>query len=154
KVLATDFVSERAGRLVRTVQGYDAFIPNDPPPQLNLDWDLGRSIADAERALGNLAGVGATLPNPHLLIRPFMNKEAVLSSRIEGTLASLSDLFLFEAAGEPERERSDVREVANYVTALETGLQRVRDLPISLRLLREMHAILMRGVRGNEVTPG
>jgi len=149
-----DFVSTRAGKVLHTPQGYDAFVPAPLPPKLNLDWDLSRAIADAERALGNLSGIGSTLPNPHLLIHPLMRKEAVLSSRIEGTQASLSDLFLFEAAGTPERESSDVREVSNYVVALQSGLARLEQTAVSLRFMRELHAILMRGARGDEVTPG
>lgn len=149
-----DFVSTRAGKLLHTPQGYEAFVPAPLPPKLNLDWDLSRSIADAERALGNLSGIGSSLPNPHLLINPLMRKEAVLSSRIEGTQASLSELFLFEAAGVPERESSDVGEVANYVVALRSGLARIDETPVSLRFVRELHEILMRGVRGDEVTPG
>lgn len=150
-----DFVTDRAGSLISTAQGYAAFVPRDlPPPQIGLDFSMARAIAEAERALGNLSGVGSTLLNPHLLIRPFMRKEAVLSSRIEGTQASLSDLFFFEAAGAPERDQTDVREVANYLRALEHGLGRVSELPISNRLLREMHAILMKGVRGDDATPG
>jgi Fic family protein len=151
---AEDFASTRAGTIVRTVHGYDAFVPNPLPPQLTVDWELARAVSEAERALGNLDGVGATLQNPGLLISPFMRKEAVLSSRIEGTEASLSDLFLFEAAGAPPRETSDVHEVSNYVAALQAGLGRVHELPVSRRLLRELHAILMHGVRGAEVTPG
>jgi len=151
---ATDFTSDRAGRLLRTPQGYDAFVPHPLPPPLTVSWDLGHAIAEAARALGHLSGIGSTLRNPHLLIRPFMRKEAVLSSRIEGTQASLSDLFFFEAAGEPPRDMSDVREVANYVRALETGLLRIHELPMSKRLLRELHHILMAGVRGGEALPG
>lgn len=150
---ANDFTSHRAGKLITTPQGYAAFVPRDLPPELSFDWSLARAIAEAERALGNLSGIGSTLPNPHLLIRPFMQKEAVLSSRIEGTQASLSDLFFFEA-GAPEREQSDVREVSNYVRALELGLTLLKDLPVSQRLLREVHAVLMQGARGDEVTPG
>lgn len=151
---AEDFVSTRAGTIVRTMHGYDAFVPHPLPPQLFVDWDLTRALSEAERALGKLDGIGATLQNPHLLIGPFMRKEAVLSSRIEGTEASLSDLFLFEAAGARPRDTSDVHEVANYLTALQAGLKRVHELPVSQRLLRELHAVLMRGVRGDEVTPG
>ncbi len=153
-MLIADFTSDRAGKVIRTPQGYHAFVPHNLPPRLNIDWNLTHAIAEAERALGNLSGIGSTLPNPHLLIRPFMNKEAVLSSRIEGTQASLSDLFFFEAAGSPDRDKSDVREVANYVRALEAGLQNVQSIPVSLRLLRDMHRILMLGARGDEVTPG
>lgn len=113
-----------------------------------------RQLSAADRALSELAGVGRTLPNPHLLIRPFARKEAVLSSRIEGTQASLSDLLFFEAAASQDTAGPDVREVANYVTALEHGLGRLAELPVCLRLLREMHERLMAGVRGQEMTPG
>jgi len=150
----TRFTSTRAGRILLTPQGYEAFVPHPLPPNLAVDWQLGHAIGDAERALGHLAGIGRTLRNPHLLIKPFMRKEAVLSSRIEGTQASLSDLFFFEAAGEPPRDMSDVREVANYVRALETGLLRIHELPMSKRLLRELHHILMAGVRGGDALPG
>lgn len=100
-----------------------------------------------------MAGLARTLPNPHLLIRPFVRREAVLS-RIEGTEASLSDLFFFEAASAPAQAAGDVVEVANYVKALEYGLTRLADLPVSLRLLREMHEHLMTGVRGRHIAPG
>jgi len=149
-----DFTSDRAGRLLRTPQGYDAFVPHPLPPPLSVSWDLGHALGEASRALGHLSGIGSTLRNPHLLIKPFLRKEAVLSSRIEGTQASLSDLFFFEAAGEPPRDTTDVREVANYVRALETGLQRINELPMSKRLLRELHHILMSGVRGGDALPG
>jgi len=103
--------------------------------------------------VGHLRGVGRILPNPHLLIQPFARREAVLSSRIEGTQASLGDLLLFEL-GAPATEQHDVREVANYVAALEYGLQRIDQLPLSLRLIRELHSKLMRGVRGDSQAPG
>ncbi len=111
----------------------------------------------ADRALSELAGIARTLPNPHLLIAPFVRLEAVLSSRIEGTQASLSDLFAFEASGVADPRTPDVKEVANYVDALEYGLKRMSELPLSLRLIREMHARLMLGVfgvRGEHLTPG
>ena len=110
-------------------------------------------LSRADRALGELSGIGRALPNPHLLILPFARREAVLSSRIEGTQASLSDLYAFEAAPRAE-ETGDVREVFNYVRALEFGLSRLKDLPVSLRLTREIHERLMRGVRGEHSTPG
>lgn len=152
---ATDFTSTRAGTVIRTPQGYDAFVPHKLPPALQLDWNLSRAIAGAERALGHLAGIGTTLHNPHLLISPFVRKEAVLSSRIEGTQASLSDLFIFDAAGAPPPETSDVREVASYVTALETALERAKDFPISLRFLRDVHLVLMQhAARAEDAAPG
>jgi Fic family protein len=100
------------------------------------------------------AELARMLPNPHLLIGPFIRREAVLSSRIEGTRASLSDLFIFEAANEAPPDASDVKEVANYFKALDHGLSRLNELPLSLRLIREMHERLMEGVRGEHLTPG
>jgi len=100
-------------------------------------------------------GLGRHLPNPHLLIAPYVRREAVLSSRIEGTTTSLAELLLEEvAAGSTRRDPDDVREVRNYVTALEYGVTRLRTLPLSLRLVRELHARLMKGVRGEHATPG
>lgn len=149
-----DFTDSKSGRLVNHPRGYWAFVPNPLPPPLELTWELAGEISAADRALSELAGVTRTLPNPHLLIRPFMGREAVLSSRIEGTQASLSDLFYFEASNKPPSEFSDVLEVRNYVRALEHGLKRLDELPVCLRLLKEMHAELMRGVRGDHLTPG
>jgi Fic family protein len=154
-----EFSKDSWGRVIRAPGGYDAFVPNRLPPKLELTWDLVNSLSRADRSLAELAGAARTLPNPHLLIAPFIRREAVLSSQIEGTQASLSDLFLFEAAlsrtGHPERNRvSDVHEVANYVRALNYGLKRLETFPISLRLVREMHEKLMEGVRGSRATPG
>jgi Fic family protein len=143
------------GRLMRVGTGaaaYQAFIPAPLPPAIEMDLDLVRALSAADRAIGELAGLGRNMPNPRLFIRPFMTREAVLSSRIEGTQADIEDVYAFEA-GHPEHH-SDVQEVANYVHALEYGLDRISTLPISLRLMREMHARLMRGVRGEYATPG
>lgn len=104
--------------------------------------------------IGQLAGEGGRLPNPHVLIRPFMRREAVLSSRIEGTRATLGELLAAEAGATVERSPDDLREVANYVVALEYGIKRLKTLPLSLRLIRELHAKLMAGVRGERATPG
>lgn len=142
------------GRLVKTPQGLWAFVPDPLPPRLEVSWDLVSALSAADRAVAELAGVGGTLPNPHLLVGPFVRREAVLSSRIEGTQASLSDLFFFEAAPKQYHEPGDVREVANYVDALEYGLKRIETLPISLRLVRELHEHLMAGVRGGDRSPG
>ncbi len=120
------------------------------------------ALSQADRAVGELAGLEQMLPNPYLLVLPFIRKEAVLSSRIEGTLASLSDLYAYEAVQlsfwesqpvNPYRQ-NDVREVHNYVKAMDYGLRRLATLPVSLRLLRELHAHLLDGVRGQERTPG
>ena len=149
-----DFVAPEAGRLVKTVAGVAAFVPSPLPPKLTLSWQMFSAVAAAERAVGHLKGVGQTLPNPHLLIQPFVRREAVLSSRIEGTEASVGDLVLFETAKNGAAEHSDVREVANYVAALQSGRRRLHELPLSLRFLREVHAELMRGVRGANRSPG
>ncbi len=113
-----------------------------------------RALSDADRLIGRLAGEGGRLPNPHLLIRPFVRREAVLSSRIEGTHATLGELLAAEAGAAVDRSPADLREVANYVVALEYGVKRIKALPLSLRLTRELHAKLMTGVRGGNATPG
>jgi Fic family protein len=150
----SDFNKDTLGHLIQTQQGYWAFTPPPLEPALDLNLRIVNKLTEAERALGELAGVARTLPNPHLLIGPFLRREAVLSSRIEGTRASLSDLFFFEAANLREKEVPDVREVANYVGALEYGLRRLNEIPVSLRLIREIHGKLMTGVRGEHMTPG
>ena len=149
-----EFSDRKHGELIHTLQGYDAYVPGDLPPMLKPSWQLGQQISKADRALSELAGATRTLPNPHLFINSFLRREAVLSSRIEGTQASLSDLFFFEAAG--EEKQPDVQEVANYVKALNYGLQRLNELPLSVRLMCEIHERLMTGVRGDEsrLTPG
>ncbi len=152
-----DFKNGKPGKLIKGTQGYWAFVPDPLPPELSLDWDLANSLSRADRALSELSGLAKNLPSPHLLIGPFVRREAVLSSRIEGTQASLSDLFYFEAAPAekiPLKTPSDVREVANYVKALEYALKRIEELPLSLRLFRELHKILLSGVRGENWTPG
>lgn len=152
------FRSSPSGQLVHVMPGnYWAFVPHPLPPKLTWSPGLVTALSDADRALGELSGLGRSMPNPHLLIVPFIRREAVLSSRIEGTQASLSDLYAYEARPllSPEQEpTSDVHEVHNYVQALEYGLERLRDLPLSLRLVREIHAYLMEGVRGERQTPG
>jgi len=146
------FENSPSGRLVRARGGYVAFVPNPLPPVLQWSNSLVSLVSSADLAVGTLSGMGETLANPHLLIYPFIRKEAVLSSRIEGTESSLSDLLFFEAM-KTERRR-DVKEVSNYVRALEYGLQRLNELPLCLRLIREVHAILMEDVRGEQATPG
>ena len=142
------------GRLVNCPGDYRAYVPAPLPPPLAWGEELTVNLSSADRAVGRLAGEGRRLPNPHLLIRPFVRKEAVLSSRIEGTQATLGELLAAEAGATVERSPADLREVANYVAALEHGLERLDTLPVSLRLVREMHEYLMRGVRGDAATPG
>jgi Fic family protein len=151
-VQPTDFSAAQRENVRRAPTGYWAFVPPPLPPQLTFEAGLVRALSEADRALGRLAGVGSSLPNPYLLITPFLRREAVLSSRIEGTQATLSELVLFEATG--EELPFDVREVANYVRALETAISPDQPLPLSLRLIRDLHRVLMTGVRGQEQTPG
>lgn len=140
-------ISSPCGRFVPVEDGQQAFVPDGLPREIELPPELIYRLDEASRAVATLAGVGETIPNPHLLIRPFVRREAVLSSRIEGTQASLSDLFLYEASS-TARPRGDVFEVANYVQALEHGLGRLEELPICARLINEMHEVLLRRVRG------
>jgi Fic family protein len=144
-----------SGRLIQTIQGYDAFVPAPLPAELDLDRQLVFLLSEADRSLGELSGMAQTLPNPRLLVAPLSQREAVLSSRIEGTQASISDIAIFEAAGESmSRSTTDVLEVLNYRRAMEHGLTRMSSLPLGLRLVQELHEHLLTGVRGQETTPG
>jgi Fic family protein len=147
------FSSEQQKWVVRHPNGYFAFNPPPLPPSVNFSEELVSALSAADRNLGLLAGAGEWLPNPHLLIRAFVQREAVLSSRIEGTQASVADLILYEASPAAAGAH-DVREVANYVNALELGVREDRRLPISVRLIRELHRELMSGVSGGYMTPG
>ena len=140
--------------MVLCTGAYMAFVPDPLPPPMSWDQPLAVILSEADRAVGRLAGEGRRLRNPHLLIRPFVRKEAVLSSRIEGTQATLGELLAAEAGAAVDRSPEDLREVGNYVVALEYGLERLDMLPISLRLVRELHERLMRGVRGDVGAPG
>jgi Fic family protein len=150
-----EFSANAPGRVVKSVQGNWTFIPDPLPPRVQLDMELVRFISDAHQSLGELAGAARLLPNPHLLIRPFLNREAVLSSRIEGTITRLDQLFLFEIEPDQNENPDDAQEVRNYVAALEFGLDQIRrGFPITLHMLRELHQVLMQGVRGAEKRPG
>lgn len=142
------------GSRIRCAGGYRAYVPAPLPPTVAWSAGLAAGLSAADRAVGRLAGEGRRLPNPHLLIRPFVRREAVLSSRIEGTQATLGELLASEAGAAVERSPEDLREVGNYVAALEYGVDRLCKLPLSLRLVRELHERLMRGVRGDAATPG
>jgi len=152
--------STRAGVYINQLQGdlrYRAFIPKPLPPDPLLameDMELWQLLSDADRALGRLDGVTEVLPNPDLFVTMYVRKEAVLSSQIEGTQASLVDLLEFESEQAVKSIPSDVGEVVNYVSAINYGLTRLGDLPLSLRLIREIHRELLRGVRGDERMPG
>ena len=146
----------RAGRYIRQPTGYSAFIPASlpPSPPVCLEGELQALLSLADLALGRLDGSIQTLPNPDLFVFMYVRKEAVLSSQIEGTQSSLQDLLAAEARVlSPERPR-DVDEVINYVGAMNHGLARLADLPVSVRLIREIHERLMHGVRGSHLTPG
>lgn len=150
----SDFTALAPGALVTSAQGHLCFVPSPLPPKLSLGMSTIQTLAQAERALGRLAGAGEMLPIPHLLIEPFVRREAVLSSRIEGTVANEEDLALFNVDPEVENRQPDTREVRNYVTALEYGLKRIAELPMSLPLLLELHSRLLKGVRGENKSPG
>jgi Fic family protein len=133
---------------------YSAFVPAPLPPELDWTPRLIGALSDADRLVGRLAGEGGRLPNPHILIRPFVRREAVLSSKIEGTQATLGELLAAEAGATVDRSPDDLREVGNYVVALEHGVSRLKKLPLCVRLTRELHEKLMTGVRGQQSAPG
>src|SRR5487761_2779348 len=141
----------RSGRYVHQPAGYRAFLPAPLPPQppIQLEGELQVLLSKADRALGRLDGSIQTLPNPDLFVYMYVRKEAVLSSQIEGTQSSLQDLLAAEAdLFAPERPR-DVDEVVNYVRAMNYGLGRLATLPVSVRLINELHRELLTGVRGS-----
>ncbi len=146
----------RAGRYVLQSTGYRAFIPAPLPPNPPLDFsgELQGLLSAADRALGRLDGSVLTLPNPDLFVFMYVRKEAVLSSQIEGTQSSLQDLLAAEAHLMDPNTPRDVDEVVNYVRAMNHGLARLPQLPVSVRLVREIHAELMRGARGGRLQPG
>jgi len=131
---------------------YWAFFPSPMPSTLSLPPDLVIKLSEADQALGRLVGAGRVLPNPHLVSSAYRRREAVSSLAIEGTQASLSDVLSSEAAN--STRSSEVREVRNYVDAFDYGIERLATLPLSLRLIRELHERLLRGVVGPDKTPG
>jgi Fic family protein len=133
---------------------YSAFIPAPLPPAFEWTPRLIRALSDADRMIGKLSGEGGRLPNPHILIRPFIRREAVLSSKIEGTQATLGELLAAEAGAVVDRSPEDLREVGNYIVALEHGIAQLNKLPLCVRLIRELHSKLMTDVRGDQATPG
>ena len=150
-----EFRNSKVGKAIRTQTGYWAFIPAQLPPEIEWTTSLISALSDADRELSKLTTLAGNFPFPRLLTQPFLRREAVLSSRIEGTRASLADLYNYESAQLSFLEPTDdVREVHNYVLALDYGLERLETLPVSLRLIREIHAKLMEGVRGGNLTPG
>ena len=146
----------RAGRYIRQPTGYRAFIPNllPPDPPVRMEGQLQVLLSQADRALGRLDGSVHTLPHPDLFVYMYVRKEAVLSSQIEGTQSSLQDVLAAEAKILDADRPQDVEEVVNYVQAMNHGLERLSELPVSMRLIREIHAVLLQGVRGSHLTPG
>jgi Fic family protein len=160
-VQPTDFSADCPGRLVEIPGGTWAFVPRPAPSQLDLDPTALRALTAAERALGQLTGTlraAGRHVNPHLISAPLLRREALSSSRIEGTLATPEDLVLLEVEAEEDPTRSspasDTQEVLNYIRALNHGFARLPELPVSQRLIREMHEVLMSGVRGDAERPG
>lgn len=151
----TDFSQNTPGRVIKTKQGYYAYIPNPLPPEIEWTPNLINHLTLAERSIARLEEVGQSFPVPHILVRPFIRKEAVLSSQIEGTQTTFQNLLHYEAKQMTFlAETSDAHEVKNYVRALDYGMDRIHALPMSIRLIKEMHAILLKGVRGELSTPG
>lgn len=150
------FTSQERGLVVRDPTGFWAFHPTPLPRRLDLSQDIVTLLDEATGAVHRLGGVGRLIPNPHLLIEPHLRLEAVLSSRIEGTKTDVGQLLRFEAGQTPAAEDADdAQEVQNHVHAMEHGILRVRDgFPVSIRLFREMHQLLLSGVRGQHRRPG
>ncbi len=143
-----------SGQVVKAPQGYGAFVPNPLPPEIQWNADLANALSRADYLLGKLAREGSQLPNPHLLTRSFVTREAVLSSKIEGTQATIAEVLAKNAGIEVQHDADDMQEVQNYIVALNYGLSRLTDLPLSLRLIKDIHAQLMQGARGGHATPG
>lgn len=151
----SEFSKSASGRPIQTDSGYWAFIPAPLPPEVQWSSKLVTLLSEAERALAQLAEVGQSFSPTKISVKPFVRQEAVISSRIEGTRTSLRELYTFEAGQLSFLEAdTDAQEVQNYVQALEYGLERLGTLPVSLRIIRELHEKLMRGVRGDVWTPG
>ena len=151
-------LNQRLGRFIETpVAGETvrAFVPPPLPPMPMIDvLGLLDRLSLAERALGRLDGITMLLPRQELFLYMYVRKEAVLSSQIEGTQSTLSDLLRFETEALAGQPIDDIREVSNYVDAMMYGLERLQDLPLSLRLIREMHARLLQSGRGGTKDPG
>lgn len=146
----------RAGLYIQQAQGYKIFIPRPlpPDPPIEFDSELVDLLSKANRTLGRLDGSAEILPNPDLFISMYVRKEAILSSQIEGTQASLEDVLAYEAISERRRLFQSVGEVVNYVNALNHSLQSLENSPFSNGILKKAHQILLKGVRGSEKSPG
>ena len=143
-----------SGKVIKLPTGYRAYVPDPLPPVIQWDNALVSALSRADYLLGKLAREGSQLPNPHLPMRPFITREAVLSSKIEGTHATIGQVLAHSAGMQVAQDPDDLQEVQNYIVALEFGLKRLDDLPLSLRLIKEIHEKLMQGVRGAHARPG
>ncbi len=119
-----------------------------------MDAELTRLLSDADRALGRLDGIGSVLPNPDFFVAMYVRQEAVLSSQIEGTQSTLEDVLQLEVDAKVADLSKDIEELVNYVAAMNHGIKRLDTLPLSLRLIREIHSKLLEGVRGSHREPG
>ena len=146
-------MKNRAGFFMKQPSGYESFVPNKLPPEpnINFDTEMLKLLSDADRKLGRLDGITQILPNPELFVAMYVQKEAVLSSQIEGTQASLTDVL---RADSPSESNLDIRDVVNYVNAMQYGLDRLKEFPLCLRLICEIHKKLLSGGRGSNRNPG
>jgi len=146
----------RTGRYVKQLTGYRAYIPKllPPTPPIKYNGELRNLLSEADRALAKLDGITTVLPNPELFIAMYVKKEALLSSQIEGTQASLEGILRFEANLEPSEDINEIKEVLNYIKAMNYGISRLQDMPMSNRFIKEIHKILIKGTRGAHKTPG
>jgi Fic family protein len=149
-------MKDRAGKFVTQPGGYKAFLPKSLPPNppIRYDGELQSLLSKADRALARLDGMTTVLPNPDLFIAMYVKKEALLSSQIEGTQASLEGVLEFEADLIPKENIDEIKEVINYIKALNYGMERLKELPMSLSLIKEIHKILLEGTRGANRNPG
>lgn len=148
--------SNRAGVMMKTTRGYSAFVPAKlpPDPPVVVDSEMQKLLSLADRKLGRLDGITQILPNPELFVAMYVKKEAVLSAQIEGTQASLVDVLNNPSHESNDRTYNEVSEVVNYVNAMNWGLENLSRLPLSLRLIRNIHKILLEDVRGSNKNPG
>jgi len=149
-------ITKRAGRIINTTNGYKAYIPAKlpPVPPIFYDPELQNLLSLADRKLGRLDGITQILPNPELFVAMYVKKEAVLSSQIEGTQASLADILEATDKMMKKSKLDNVNEVLNYVSAMNWGLLKLDTLPLCLRLIKELHYKLLADTRGGEKSPG
>lgn len=147
------------GKFVLNGEGHKTFLPSSLPPKINYDASMASLLSEAHGQLGQLSGIGELLPNPDLLIRPYITREAVLSSKIEGTQASIIDIFEFEAKAKVDSEEDSktkrIQEVINYIHALRKCIKKIqKGESITLTMIKDAHKTLLHNVRGQERTPG